>query len=382
MKKFVILLLLLLTAAGSGCHTLPKEKTAAPPSTVQETWDDKADKAVSAMSTRQKIGQLLMIGVSGSHLDEETRVMLEEYPFGNVILFDRNLKNPDQVRTLNQELKKTMKNTSGGLQPFVAIDQEGGYVRRMKNYLPAMPSARALGQTSPEQTKQWAVKTGSSLRNLGFTLNFAPVVDLNSAKNRSYGSTPQQVVPYAKAAIDGYSSVGLSTCLKHFPGIGKVQTDPHDDGDVVTLTREELDQEDGRPFRELISQTHPEYTYVMVSNVTFPQLDARQPACLSAAVMNTLLRGTYHYEGIILTDDMEMGAMAKHYAFAEMGVRAVESGADIVLVCHDYDHMKEVFDGLLSAYESSKIDKARVDEAVHRVVRTKLFLAEKEAGSF
>lgn len=335
------------------------------------TPEEKAEKIVAYMSDAQKVGQLMMIGVQGTELDADASYMLTEFPNGNVILFDRNMKTPEQVRALTSDIRQTvMKNT--GVPPLIGIDQEGGQVIRMEDYLPSMPSAAALGQASPETAQQWAVRTGTALKDLGINANFAPVVDLDSMYERSYGKTPEEVIPFAEAVIQGYTETGLFTSLKHFPGIGKVRTDPHIDGDVVSLTREELDAEDGRPFRELIKMSDPMKTFVMVSNVTFPEIDADNPACLSKIIMTEILREAYGFQGLILSDDMEMGAMAKHYDFQEMGVRAIEAGADIVLVCHDYGHEQEVYNGLLKAYREGRLDKQAIDEKVKHIVLVKL----------
>lgn len=342
-----------------------EEKTLSP--------EEKAERIVNRMTDAQKIGQLMMIGIQGTELDGDAKYMLTAFPNGNVILFDRNMNNPEQVKSLTTEIQKTVKDETG-VPAFIGIDQEGGQVMRMRSYLPPMPSAEKLGQSTPDEAKKWAVETGSSLKNLGFNLNFAPVVDLDGAYERSYGKTPAEVTPFAKAVIAGYDKNGIRTALKHFPGIGKVKTDPHIDGDVVYVTRDQLDQEDGKPYLDLIPQVDSQKTFIMVSNVTFPELDPNSPACLSKTIMTDILRHDYGYRGLILSDDMEMGAMAKHYPFEEMGVKAIEAGADIVLVCHDYTHMQEVYNGLLKAYRSGQLDHQMVDEKVYRIILAKMAL--------
>ncbi len=334
------------------------------------TIEEKAERFVSKMSDSQKIGQLMMVGLSGDTLDADGRYMLTEFPNGNVILFDRNMKNPEQVKKLTADIQREVRNTTG-LPAFIAVDQEGGQVRRMEEYMPVMPAAAVLGKQNPDATYGWAVETGRALNQMGINLNFAPVVDLDGAYERSYGKTPEEVIPYAKAAIQGYSENGVMTSLKHFPGIGKVKTDPHLDGDVVSLSRQELDQQDGKPFHDIIAAMDADKTFVMVSNVTFPLLEENVPACLSKTIMKDILRDAYGYKGLILTDDMDMGAMAKHYPFPEMGVKAIQAGADIVLVCQDASHAQQVYNGLLKAYRSGTLDAKMVDEKVKRIVLVK-----------
>lgn len=323
------------------------------------------------MSDSQKVGQLMMIGIQGTALDADGRYMLTEFPCGNLILFDRNMETAEQVKKLTQDVQRTVKETTG-VPALIGIDQEGGEVMRMRQYLPDMPSAEVLGQGALEAAHDWAVKTGTALHDLGINTNFAPVVDLDGAYHRSYGKIPEEVVPYAEAVIQGYTETGLFTSLKHFPGIGKVKTDPHIDGDVVTLTHEELNAEDGKPFRDLIQSMNQGRTFIMVSNVTFPNIDADNPACLSKIIMTDILRNEYGYRGLILSDDMEMGAIAKHYDFGDMGVRAIAAGADMILVCHDYGHEQEVYNGLLKAYRDGRLDRSAVDEKVRRIIQTKL----------
>lgn len=353
----------------------PHELALGKESDEQLTPDERAEKIVAKMTDSQKIGQLMMIGIQTPNLDQDARYMFTEFSCGNVILFDRNMQTPEQVKSLTDDIKRVVTGTCGVL-PLIAVDQEGGAVIRMKGSLPDMPSAEVIGSESVETGEKWAVKTGEALRKIGINTNFAPVVDLDAAYHRSYGKTPEQVVPFAEAVIRGYTSTGIKTSLKHFPGIGKVKTDPHIDGDVVNITRAELEKEDGKPFRDLIAKTNPENTFIMVSNVTFPNLDGENPACLSKAIMTDLLRNDYGFKGLILSDDMEMGAISKHYQFRDVGVKAIEAGADIILVCHDYEHEQEVFNGLLSAYRNGKLDKRQIDEKVKRIIKVKLSLIQ------
>ena len=160
--------------------------------------------------------------------------------------------------------------------------------------------------------------------------------------------------------------------LKHFPGIGKSKVDPHLDGYSITASKKVLEEEDLRPFRELLRQVDHDKVFVMVSNVSFAALDEKYPACLSSAIMTDLLRNQYGYKGLIVTDDMEMGAMTKYYTFRRMGVMSVKAGADIVLSCHDYGNSVELYNGMLEALRSGELPAEMVDEKVGRIVKTKL----------
>ena len=336
------------------------------------TIEEKAAAIAAAMSPEDKVGQLLMAGIQHPALDAEAAKQIEKCHIGNIILFDRNMESQQQVRQLTAALRRQIAAQSH-IAPFIALDQEGGQVLRMRQDFPAVPGEAAVGESGkPEEAKKWAVVTGQTLKDMGINVNFAPVVDLGSNAGRSYSTNPDTVTAFALQACQGYREVGIWCALKHFPGIGRAKTDPHIDGDRVQVSREELEQQELKPFHDMLQQVPQDDVFVMVSNVTFPALDAQWPACLSANVMTDLLRNTYQYQGLILSDDMEMGAMAKHYAFSDMGVMAVKAGADIVLVCHDYGHERETYEGLVKAYQEDEAFRQLVDEKVKRIIRIKL----------
>ena len=339
---------------------------------TQNAQEDEAARLVKKMTPEEKVGQLMMIGIAGTTIDDQAQRQLEYCHAGNIILFDRNMDTPQQVRNLTKKIDTTVRKKSG-VMPFIALDQEGGQVLRMRKAFPAVPSEQAIGQSGqPEQAKQWALTTGNELKKLGINVNFAPVVDLGSQAERSYSIDPAVVTSFAQQAVAGYNQAGIWCSLKHFPGIGKVKTDPHIDGDSVNSSKDQLMQQDLKPFENLIKSENNQKMLIMVSNVTFPALDPNVPACVSKPIMTDLLRNTFGYQGLILSDDMEMGAMAKHYAFADMGVMAIKAGADMVLVCHEYAHERETYDGLLREYKNNADFRALVDEKVTRIVRTKL----------
>ena len=257
----------------SGCALFGGSQSAAASKATDKalTIDERAAKIVAGMSDSQKIGQLMMIGIKGPTLDKDATYMLNEYKYGNVILFDRNLTSTDQTKELNGAIKKQIeKNT--GVSPFIAVDQEGGLVTRMRSYFPDIPSEEAIGKQDPSLAKKWAVTTGTELKKMGFTVDFAPVVDIGSARGRAYSSDPDRVISFAEQACAGYKESGVWCSLKHFPGIGRAKVDPHIDGTSVDMNRDQLEQADLKPFRELIKKVDNNDVFVMVSNVTYPQL--------------------------------------------------------------------------------------------------------------
>lgn len=247
---------------------------------------EKANHVLNNMTDEQKIGQLIMIGIEGSQWDNSEASRITEIPFGNIILFDRNMDNPEQVKKLTEDIQKTARD-HGGIPAFIALDQEGGQVLRMRDYMPVMPSAKILGDRDPEETEKWAEKTGQELKKLGIQIDFAPVANLGLTYDRFYGKKPEHVIVYTEAAVRGYTKAGIISTMKHFPGIGKVKTDPHIDRDIITLTWKELDNQDAQTFRELIKNTDPDQTWVMVSNVSYPAIDQENPACFSSVIMQS-----------------------------------------------------------------------------------------------
>ena len=347
------------------------QKEAAKPS-HELSIEEKSEKIAAAMSPEDKVGQLLMAGILKPTLDADAGKQIQDCHIGNIILFDRNMESQQQVSQLTNKLRSQI-TTQSHIAPFIALDQEGGQVLRMRQDFPAVPSETQIGKSGqPEEAKKWASITGKTLQQMGINVNFAPVVDLGSKAERSYSMDPDVVTNFAVQACQGYADAGIWCALKHFPGIGKVKTDPHVDGDQVQVSREELEQQDLKPFRDILQQVSQDAVFVMVSNVNFPALDAQYPACVSNKIMTDLLRHTYQYQGLIVSDDMEMGAMAKHYAFSDMGVMAIKAGADMVLVCHDYGHERETYEGLLNAYRNDDAFRQLVDERVQRIIRIKL----------
>ena len=333
--------------------------------------EEKVDKLVANMSDADKVGQLLMIGIHGKTLNDDAKFMLNEYRVGGIILFDRNMESKDQVKSLITDINKTGK--SAGLTPlFIGIDQEGGAVARMEDQLIKVPPAEELGKESIEQAVSLAKQSGTELKDLGFNINFAPVADLGLTYGRSFSTNPDDVVRYASAVGKAYDEAGLWYSYKHFPGIGKTDIDLHADTSVVPVSKETLLNEDTKVFVDLIKQSKPNTYAIMVSHAMYPQIDADHPSSLSKAIITDWLRKDMGYNGVVVTDDMDMGALAKHYTFGDMAVQSILAGSDILLVCHEYEHMQEAYNGLMKAVKDGRISKERLDESVKRILLMKM----------
>lgn len=332
------------------------------------TMDERVEQVVSSMSYKEKIGQMLMIGIKGTELNDDSRYMLTQYHAGGIILFDRNLADGAQTKKLIADLQSA---SDEKVPLFIAIDEEGGRVVRGAGFIEPEASQRDIGATGDVTRAEGAARrTGERLRELGFNVNLAPVADV-SADDRSFSADSGAVIDFLRAATQGYESTHIMYALKHFPGIGRGTVDSHEDVSRIEASREEL-AADLAPFRTIIDEREPESYMVLVSHLIYPVYDSEHPASLSHAVQTDLLRGELGYRGIIITDDIEMGALARHYTPRELGVQAVLAGADIVLVCHEYATETEAYLGLLDAYENGTISEERLNESVRRIVRAKL----------
>ena len=376
-RRFVVATMIGALALTTGCGLHNPFTSKAQPVTYESVAqselspEQKVDKLVANMSDADKVGQLMMIGIHGKSLNDDAKFMLNEYRVGGIILFDRNMESKDQVKTLITDINKAGK--SAGLTPlFLGIDQEGGAVARMDDKLIKVPPAEEVGKEPVEQAAALAKEVGAELKDLGFNINFAPVADLGLTYGRSYSTNPDEVVRYASAVGKSYDEAGLWYSYKHFPGIGKTDVDLHADTSIVPVSKETLLSEDTKVFVDLIKQSKPNTYTIMVSHAMYPQIDPDHPASLSKAIITDWLRKDMGYNGVVVTDDMDMGALAKHYTFGDMAVQSILAGSDILLVCHEYEHMQEAYNGLMKAVKDGRISKERLDESVKRILLMKM----------
>lgn len=339
----------------------------------RNTIAKRTEKILSRMTIQEKIGQMVFIGVQGTSMNEDMQYMLSQYHVGGVILFDRNMQNPDQVRDLTTSLQS---NASRRVPLFIAVDEEGGSVVRMPEYLEVPPSQRSIGETGDiEQAKIWAIRTAHNLQNLGINLNFAPVLDLRYNQNdtRSYAEGAVDVASFAQSAVTGYRQEKFLFTIKHFPGIGRGIVDSHEELSEINEPFAILDSTDVVPFKNVISTCPSERFMIMVSHFKYPSIDPENPASVSSAVITDFLRNSLEYDGIVITDDLEMGAISKHMSFRDSGIRAIQAGCDIALICHEYEHQQEIYNGILDAVKKGIISEDRIDESVRRILKAKLY---------
>lgn len=342
-------------------------------------------KGIGELTLRQKIGQMLMCGFHGTELSEDIERLIREEHLGGIIYFRRNLTEPAQVAKLSASLQQ-LALANGGVPLLIAIDQEGGMVMRIDQGVTPIPGSMALGATGDAGAAYEAAKvTGSELKAMGINMNFAPCLDINNNPLnpvigvRSYGGDAETVGRLGTAAVQGYQEAGIAATVKHFPGHGDTGEDSHTALPVVPHPRERLDRLELAPFRRAAKLG---VDAVMTAHVLFPAVEPeRLPATLSPRVIDGLLRQELGYDGVVVTDCLEMNAIAEHYGIAEGAVMAVEAGADLVLVSHRIERQQTALDALVQAVESGRICEERIDRSVERLLALKRRVAPAAASA-
>ena len=337
---------------------------------------DPVEEMLKQMSIGEKIGQMMIIGVHGNAVNEDSLFMLVQYHIGGVIFYDGNMDSREQVKNFVAELNARSEQK---VPLFVAVDEEGGTVARMKNDLPPPPSQASIGAGgNPADAQTYAKMTGLDLKRIGFNINFAPVADVGAQSSRNFGANPALVADFVSNAATGYEQAGIFYCLKHFPGIGRGVVDSHKEVSTIDASRENLEEIDFVPFKKTIAEHDNSKFMVMVGHLKYSALDPENSASLSPIVIKDILRDKLGFKGVIITDSLSMGATANHHSFRELGVASIKAGADIALVSDEYWHEEEIFLGLLEAVESGEIPEERINESVRRILKMKLALQQEE----
>lgn len=327
---------------------------------------------ISTLSLQEKIGQMVMCGFKGHEPSKNIKQLIQEHSIGGVIYFARNVQRPRQLLELSKELQVIATKSKSGLPLFIAIDQEGGMVARITEGVTLMPGNMALGAAKDEQgVYQAAYRSGQELRALGINMNFAPCLDVNNNPLnpvigvRSYGEDVELVSSFGLKAIEGYQNAGISATIKHFPGHGDTTVDSHLDLPQIPHDLERLHQLELVPFKRAIEAG---VDAIMTAHVVFPAFEAKKPATLSAPMITGLLREELQYDGLIVTDCMEMKAIVDYFGVEEAAVLAVEAGVDLVLVSHSFERQVGTLQALIQAVESGRIPEERINQSVQRIL--------------
>jgi len=335
------------------------------------------------MPSSQDLGQLLLMGVPGTELTPETAARLKKLQPGGFILFGRNIQTPEQLRKLIDDLRDI-----STVEPFITIDQEGGRVSRLRLIGEEPPNAQALrDKGDPALIKRHGKLTGQILRLFGFNLDLCPVLDIsyndaadNSLKGRTYGRDPQQVIDNAGIFNRAMRAEGILSCGKHFPGYGPAECDPHEFLPVITKSREEMERSELLPYSALL----PELDSVMTCHSNYTAYDpdrGRWPASLSHNIVTKLLRHQYAFDGLAMTDDLDMGAILNEVTFEQAIQEAVRAGNDLVMICHRVE-MVELAREHLEGVEAPALHDAlvRIEKTKKRLVKPDQFNLDRFAA--
>lgn len=347
-----------------------------------------ASSEADQMSLEDAVGQMLMIGVRGTEVDEELDAWLKEIAPGAVILFDydgpsggeqpRNIVSPEQVAALTAALQR-----ASARPLLIAIDAEGGFVNRLKEeygFEVQLPTHLTLGAGTPSQTESLAGASAAQLSELGINWNLAPVVDVNVFPDspaighweRSFSDDPQVVAEHAAAFVRAHRDANVVSTLKHFPGHGSAVGDTH--LGVTDVTDSFVREDELAPYRMLIDDGYDDV--VMTAHVVNRNLDpSARPATLSRPIVTDLLRDELGFDGVILSDDMQMGAILDQYSLEAAVVEAIKAGVDVILIAnqntYDLGQVERAKAAIVAAVERGEITRERIDESVERILSLK-----------
>lgn len=314
---------------------------------------------------------MIVSGFEGTTLNTRTEELIVQQGIGGLILFERNFKNPDQLRQLINDLQSL---TAPEVPPlFISVDQEGGRVARLGAPFTQFPPMSCLGQAdSNELAYRFGLGMGKELRAIGVNMDYAPVLDVHSNPanpiigHRALDSDAEKVARLGAELIRGFYDAGVIPVGKHFPGHGDTSQDSHLTLPRVERTRESLEQIELIPFSHAIKTG---LEVLMTAHVVYPAWDADHPATFSPAILNDVLRDSLGFEGLIMSDDLEMQAVEdKLESIPELGTR---SGVDIFLICHDLEKVNALQDAMIRDIESGSIPRATIDQSLARIFKVK-----------
>ncbi len=323
------------------------------------------------MKINELVGQLTLIGVSGHTLTNDEKKFIVENNISGVVLFGRNVSEPKQIRDLCAEIQSLRHKMYDRAPLFIGIDMEGGRVHRLKKPFTQWPALKNIGDLdAPTVAFHFAHRMGVELMSVGINLDFAPCVDIfTNPQNiiigdRAISSDPHQVEKMASALVRGYIKSGILSCAKHFPGHGHTLIDSHEELPIEEATIERLHEIELVPFKKALRSR---VDMVMTAHILFKNVDPKWPVTLSPLFLKQMIRDELKYQGLIITDDLDMKAMAKHYDKAEIPVRALEAGADLLLYCNEPDSPPIAIESVSNAVGLGRLSRAEL-ESIHRKV--------------
>jgi beta-N-acetylhexosaminidase len=337
---------------------------------------------MSLRDVRRRIGRFAIVGFAGESAPAELREIVRRFDLGGVIYFARNIVEPAQVRELSRELASL-----ADAWPFwISVDQEGGRVARLKRPFTEWPPVATLGRGGDESlARRFATALAVELQSVGINLDYTPVLDVDTnASNpvigdRALASRAEDVARLGSAIIGALQAGGVSACGKHFPGHGDTSTDSHHELPIVEHALDRLDAVELVPFRAAIAA---DVATIMAAHVLLTAIDERQPASLSPRVVDGLLKRQLGFQGVVISDDLGMKAIANRAALPDAAVAAIAAGCDAVLLCNSTpDEQVAALEALIKAAESGRLSADRLDDALRRQEQTKATLRRDPAST-
>ena len=322
-------------------------------------------------SDKQIAGQRLMVGFEGTELNSDLKYLIRELKVGGIILFAINLSSPEQIRELCVSAQKFALSCN---QPplFIAIDQEGGQVARLKAPFTRFPGNPSMKTT--EDAIYFAKITASELKSVGINMNMAPVMDVpleniqSVMSERAFGHDPEWVAAMGSTVIQSLQGNGIMAVAKHFPGIGRTVLDSHIDTPFLDASITDMDVTDLLPFRAAIST---QVAGIMLSHIRYVQLDQNLPASLSWHIAKVILRDQMGYQGIVMTDDLDMGSIQKYFTIQDAIHHILDAEVDIALICHKSPDIESAFETIYSSIQHSSNQKNLSFQSLHRISQLK-----------
>jgi len=337
---------------------------------------------MSLRDLRRTVGQLAIVGFEGTDVPVETRALARDFDLGGVIYFARNVESPEQVAEMSRSSRGLAKETP----LWISVDQEGGRVARLRRPFTEWPPMNTLGRSGDEAlAARFARALARELRAVGINLDYAPVLDIHTnPKNpvigdRAFAEKAGEVARFARTVIRTLQSEGMAACGKHFPGHGDTSTDSHLELPVLEHGPDRFEAVELVPFRAAVDAG---VASIMTAHVLAPALDAERPATLSPAIVTDLLKRDLGYDGLVLSDDLEMKAISERHGPGEAAAGAVAAGCDAFLVCGpDPARHLEAIEGIIRALEAETLAVTRVEDALarHRRIKQRFLLREAPA---
>lgn len=327
---------------------------------------------VSDMTLNEKIGQMVIAGLDGTSLNTSDKRLLKDYHVGGFIYYADNLESQQQTLNFVNDVKAANQNNK--LPLFISVDQEGGRVARLPG-VKTTPTNKAIGERKdPSYAYSIGQTLGRQLDSMGFNLNYAPVLDVNSNPNnpvigdRSYGDNAAIVSKMGIQTMKGIQSQNIIPVVKHFPGHGDTSVDSHIALPTVDKSLSQLEDLELVPFKKAIDNGAE---VVMVAHILMEKIDSAFPASMSEKVINGILRDQLDFNGVVMSDDMTMGAIANNYGVGESAVKSVQAGSDIVLVAHGNQNVIDAIKAIKEAVEDGRISEKRISQSVQRIIDLK-----------